>query len=243
MAVERRARRPEDAGRRRSSGWTRGCMGLDATSELAALVGLRGFGRLLVALHWFLKLFPFLYHGESCCTGGFGEGEASLKQGAPKSSSSFNTCFKDEDIGFTSIDGSDNYCLIGCLLLLNADGADAVAFPSPTDRRSIGDSRTSEGHQPQASDGRASAATRSGKADGLHYTNKLHAFVQYESINVAEKTAKPSQARGRRDMMEKNPGKKKMLLYLSNDQSNNLRSLLSNLMLTSKGIWGRAERG
>ncbi|XP_039169465.1 uncharacterized protein LOC120293782 [Eucalyptus grandis] len=66
---------------------------------------------------------------------------------------------------------------------------------------------------------------------------KLHAFVQYESINVAEKTAKPSQARGRRDMMEKNPGKKKMLLYLSNDQSNNLRSLLSNLMLTSKGIW------
>ncbi|XP_018715428.1 uncharacterized protein LOC104453333 isoform X3 [Eucalyptus grandis] len=70
---------------------------------------------------------------------------------------------------------------------------------------------------------------------------KLHAFVQYESINVAEKTAKPSQAWGRRDMMEKNPGKKKMLLYLSNDQSNNLRSLLSNLMLTSRGIWGRAE--
>ncbi|XP_018715429.1 uncharacterized protein LOC104453333 isoform X4 [Eucalyptus grandis] len=53
--------------------------------------------------------------------------------------------------------------------------------------------------------------------------------------------AKPSQAWGRRDMMEKNPGKKKMLLYLSNDQSNNLRSLLSNLMLTSRGIWGRAE--
>ncbi|XP_039167772.1 la-related protein 6B-like isoform X3 [Eucalyptus grandis] len=42
-------------------------------------------------------------------------------------------------------------------------------------------------HQPQASNGGASSAPRSGKVDGMHYTNKLHAFVEYESINVAEK--------------------------------------------------------
>lgn len=39
--------------------------------------------------------------------------------------------------------------------------------------------------------------------------------------------------------MEKSRGKKKMLLHLSNNQRNNLKSLLSNLMLTSRGIWGR----
>ncbi|XP_048127760.1 la-related protein 6B-like [Rhodamnia argentea] len=41
--------------------------------------------------------------------------------------------------------------------------------------------------QPQASYGGASSALRSGKADGMHYTNKLHAFVEYESADVAEK--------------------------------------------------------
>ncbi|KAI3430141.1 uncharacterized protein J3R85_008155 [Psidium guajava] len=75
--------------------------------------------------------------------------------------------------------------------------------------------------QPQPSNGGASSAPRSGKADGMHYTNKLHAFVEYESIDVADKAveelndegnwrsglrvrlmhrrgSKPSQARGKK---------------------------------------------
>ncbi|KAF9663086.1 hypothetical protein SADUNF_Sadunf17G0001900 [Salix dunnii] len=39
---------------------------------------------------------------------------------------------------------------------------------------------------PQPSGG-ASSASRSGKADGMHFSNKLHAFVEYETVEIAEK--------------------------------------------------------
>ncbi|XP_038888029.1 la-related protein 6B [Benincasa hispida] len=41
--------------------------------------------------------------------------------------------------------------------------------------------------QPQISDSGASSTSKSAKADGMHYSNKLHAFVEYESVELAEK--------------------------------------------------------
>ncbi|KAF5742794.1 RNA-binding protein putative isoform 2 [Tripterygium wilfordii] len=41
--------------------------------------------------------------------------------------------------------------------------------------------------QPQASSRGTSSALRMAKADGMHYSNKLHAFVEYESVELAEK--------------------------------------------------------
>ncbi|KAJ4723905.1 La-related protein like [Melia azedarach] len=40
---------------------------------------------------------------------------------------------------------------------------------------------------PQTSGGGAASASRSAKADGMLYSNKLHAFVEYESVELAEK--------------------------------------------------------
>ncbi|XP_060173737.1 la-related protein 6B-like [Lycium barbarum] len=41
--------------------------------------------------------------------------------------------------------------------------------------------------QPQSSNGGASSASRTGKSDSTLYSNKLHAFVEYESVELAEK--------------------------------------------------------
>ncbi|XP_016434331.1 la-related protein 6B-like [Nicotiana tabacum] len=41
--------------------------------------------------------------------------------------------------------------------------------------------------QPQSSNGGASSASRTGKSDSTLYSTKLHAFVEYESIELAEK--------------------------------------------------------
>ncbi|XP_050388147.1 la-related protein 6B [Argentina anserina] len=41
--------------------------------------------------------------------------------------------------------------------------------------------------QPQSSNNNSASASRSAKADGMHFSNKLHAFVEYESPEVAEK--------------------------------------------------------
>ncbi|KAI3459877.1 hypothetical protein Pfo_016540 [Paulownia fortunei] len=40
---------------------------------------------------------------------------------------------------------------------------------------------------PQNSNGGASYASKTGKGDGLHFSGKFHAFVEYESVEVAEK--------------------------------------------------------
>ncbi|XP_012468574.1 la-related protein 6B isoform X1 [Gossypium raimondii] len=41
--------------------------------------------------------------------------------------------------------------------------------------------------QPQPSGGGMSSASRSAKSDGMHFSNKLHAFVEYETVELAEK--------------------------------------------------------
>ncbi|XP_022969525.1 la-related protein 6B-like [Cucurbita maxima] len=41
--------------------------------------------------------------------------------------------------------------------------------------------------QPQISDSGTSSTSKSAKTDGMHYSNKLHAFVEYESVVLAEK--------------------------------------------------------
>ncbi|PRQ46006.1 putative lupus La protein [Rosa chinensis] len=41
--------------------------------------------------------------------------------------------------------------------------------------------------QPQTSNSNSSSASRSAKADGMHFSNKLHAFVEYESPELGEK--------------------------------------------------------
>ncbi|KAL6221503.1 hypothetical protein ACLB2K_004899 [Fragaria x ananassa] len=41
--------------------------------------------------------------------------------------------------------------------------------------------------QPQTSNNNSSSASRSAKVDGMHFSNKLHAFVEYESPELAEK--------------------------------------------------------
>ncbi|XP_030938426.1 la-related protein 6B [Quercus lobata] len=85
----------------------------------------------------------------------------------------------------------------------------------------VGSVKTIRTCQPQPSNGGASSASRSGKADGVLYSNKWHAFVEYESVELAEKavaelneegnwrrglrvrlmlrrTSKPSSARGKK---------------------------------------------
>lgn len=85
----------------------------------------------------------------------------------------------------------------------------------------VGSVKTIRTCPPQTSGGGASSASRSAKADGMHFSNKLHAFVEYESVEIAEKavvelndeenwrsglrvrlmlkrTLKPTQARGKK---------------------------------------------
>ncbi|GAB4825764.1 hypothetical protein Ancab_008639 [Ancistrocladus abbreviatus] len=52
---------------------------------------------------------------------------------------------------------------------------------------SVGSVKSIRTCQPQASNGGHSSASRSSKADNMLYSNKLHAFVEYESIELAEK--------------------------------------------------------
>ncbi|KAJ9173929.1 hypothetical protein P3X46_017013 [Hevea brasiliensis] len=51
----------------------------------------------------------------------------------------------------------------------------------------VGSVKTIRTCPPQTSGGGASSASRSAKADGMHFSNKLHAFVEYESVEIAEK--------------------------------------------------------
>ncbi|KAL4561253.1 hypothetical protein LXL04_033416 [Taraxacum kok-saghyz] len=51
----------------------------------------------------------------------------------------------------------------------------------------VGSVKTIRTCQPQTTNGGPSSASRGAKADGMHFTNKLHAFVEYESIDLAEK--------------------------------------------------------
>ncbi|GJZ76688.1 la-related protein 6B [Tanacetum coccineum] len=54
----------------------------------------------------------------------------------------------------------------------------------------VGSVKTIRTCQPQASNGGASSASRgASKADAMHFSNKLHAFVEYETIELAEKAA------------------------------------------------------
>ncbi|RVW69042.1 La-related protein 6B [Vitis vinifera] len=51
----------------------------------------------------------------------------------------------------------------------------------------VGSVKTIRTCQPQTSNGGASSAARSSKTDNMLFSNKLHAFVEYESIELAEK--------------------------------------------------------
>ncbi|XP_022767881.1 la-related protein 6B-like [Durio zibethinus] len=51
----------------------------------------------------------------------------------------------------------------------------------------VGSVKTIRTCQPQPSSGGASSTSRSAKSDGMHFSNKLHAFVEYESVELAEK--------------------------------------------------------
>ncbi|KAE8704130.1 Chloroplast outer envelope protein 37 isoform 1 [Hibiscus syriacus] len=51
----------------------------------------------------------------------------------------------------------------------------------------VGSVKTIRTCQPQPSGGGLSPASRSAKSDGMHFSNKLHAFVEYESVELAEK--------------------------------------------------------
>ncbi|KAL6976084.1 hypothetical protein U1Q18_024878 [Sarracenia purpurea var. burkii] len=51
----------------------------------------------------------------------------------------------------------------------------------------VGSVKTIRTCQPQTSNGGASPASRLGKGDSLLFSNKLHAFVEYESVELAEK--------------------------------------------------------
>ncbi|CAI0541006.1 unnamed protein product [Linum tenue] len=52
---------------------------------------------------------------------------------------------------------------------------------------SVGSVRTIRTCPPQNSGAGPAAGSRSTKADGMHFTNKLHAFVEYDSVEIAEK--------------------------------------------------------
>ncbi|PON50593.1 Lupus La protein [Trema orientale] len=85
----------------------------------------------------------------------------------------------------------------------------------------VGSVKTIRTCQPQTPNGGASSTSRSAKSDNMLFSNKLHAFVEYESVELAEKAvaelndegnwrsglrvrlmvkrmSKPSQVRGRR---------------------------------------------
>ncbi|KHG02211.1 La-related 7 [Gossypium arboreum] len=51
----------------------------------------------------------------------------------------------------------------------------------------VGSVKTIRTCQPQPSGGGMSSASRSAKSDGMHFSNKLHAFVEYETVELAEK--------------------------------------------------------
>ncbi|XP_024982633.1 la-related protein 6B isoform X1 [Cynara cardunculus var. scolymus] len=51
----------------------------------------------------------------------------------------------------------------------------------------VGSVKTIRTCQPQTSNGGTSSSSRAAKADGMLFSNKLHAFVEYESIELAEK--------------------------------------------------------
>ncbi|EEF33296.1 lupus la ribonucleoprotein, putative [Ricinus communis] len=51
----------------------------------------------------------------------------------------------------------------------------------------VGSVKTIRTCPPQTSGGGASSASRSAKGEGMHFSNKLHAFVEYESVEIAEK--------------------------------------------------------
>lgn len=51
----------------------------------------------------------------------------------------------------------------------------------------VGSVKTIRTCPPQTSGGGGSSASRSAKADGMHFSNKLHAFVEYETVEIAEK--------------------------------------------------------
>lgn len=52
---------------------------------------------------------------------------------------------------------------------------------------SIGSVKTIRTCQPQTPNGVAASASRSAKSDNMLFSNKLHAFVEYESVELAEK--------------------------------------------------------
>ncbi|CAN1194496.1 La-related protein 6B [Linum perenne] len=52
---------------------------------------------------------------------------------------------------------------------------------------SVGSVKTIRTCPPQNPGSGPSSVSRSTKADGMHFTNKLHAFVEYESVEIAEK--------------------------------------------------------
>ncbi|MED6206185.1 hypothetical protein PIB30_024478 [Stylosanthes scabra] len=52
---------------------------------------------------------------------------------------------------------------------------------------SVGSVKTIRTCPPQTSNSGASSASRLGKVDGVHLSNKLHAFVEYESVVLAER--------------------------------------------------------
>lgn len=51
----------------------------------------------------------------------------------------------------------------------------------------VGSVKTIRTCPPQTSGSGASSASRSAKGEGMHFSNKLHAFVEYESVEIAEK--------------------------------------------------------
>ncbi|KAK9288522.1 hypothetical protein L1049_016981 [Liquidambar formosana] len=51
----------------------------------------------------------------------------------------------------------------------------------------VGSVKTIRTCQPQPSNSGASSASRSAKADGMLFSNKLHAFVEYDTVELAEK--------------------------------------------------------
>ncbi|WCJ21815.1 RNA-binding protein [Euphorbia peplus] len=86
----------------------------------------------------------------------------------------------------------------------------------------VGSVKTIRTCPPQNSGGGSSAASRSGKVDGMHFSNKLHAFVEFESIETAEKAVAEL-----------------------NDEENWRSGLKVRLMLkrTSKPTQGRGKKG
>nr|XP_043609843.1 la-related protein 6B [Erigeron canadensis] len=53
----------------------------------------------------------------------------------------------------------------------------------------VGSVKTIRTCQPQTSNGGPSSGSKAAKAEGMLFSNKLHAFVEYESIELAEKAA------------------------------------------------------